>query len=197
MKKRILICIGTVLGTVFLLLAGLIAFLSVTEYKPADIQPAEHIVSASGTVPVGQSLTVCSWNIGYGGLGKESDFFMDGGSMVDPPSQDTVRKNLEGIRSFIANTPADVWLFQEVDVDSARTGRQNQFPILLNSVQGLGGKVIPIAASMIELVGKFAAAYWLAPMLGYLGICLIEPITWAASLPIVGLGYFMAIRKLG
>ena len=138
MKKRILICIGAVLGAVFLLLAGLIAFLSITEYKPADIQSAEYIVSASGTVPAGQSLTVCSWNIGYGGLGKESDFFMDGGSMVDPPSQDTVQKNLEGIRSLISNTPADVWLFQEVDVDSARTGRQNQFPVLLNSVQGLG-----------------------------------------------------------
>ena len=138
MKKRILLFIGAVLGAVLLLLAGLIAFLSATEYNPAPVQDAEHVVSADGTLPVGQSLTVCSWNIGYGGLGRESDFFMDGGSMVDPPSQETVQKNLEGIRALIANNPADVWLFQEVDVDSERTGHQNQFPILLNSVQGLG-----------------------------------------------------------
>ena len=138
MKKRILIFLGAIVGVVFLLLAGLITFLSITEYKPAPIQDAEHVVTASGTIPAGHSLTVCSWNIGYGGLGKESDFFMDGGTMVAPPSQDTVRKNLEGIRETIANTPADVWLFQEVDVKSARSGNQNQFPILLNSVQGLG-----------------------------------------------------------
>ncbi|MBR4474753.1 MAG: MATE family efflux transporter [Oscillospiraceae bacterium] len=73
----------------------------------------------------------------------------------------------------------------------------NALLVMRNSVQGLGGKVIPITASMIELIGKFAAAYWLAPALGYLGICLIEPITWAASLPVVGFGYFRAIRKLG
>jgi len=138
MGKRILLFTGAALSVVFLLLAGLIVFLSVTEYKPAPVQDAEHVVTASGTLPAGQSLTVCTWNIGYGGLGKESDFFMDGGSMVAPPSQETVQKNLEGIRSLVANTPADVWLFQEVDVDSARTGHQNQFPILTNSVQGLG-----------------------------------------------------------
>ena len=138
MKKRILIFIGILFGAVLLLLAGLIAFLTVTEYRPADVQDADHFVTADGTLPAGQSLTVCTWNIGYGGLGKESDFFMDGGSMVNPPSQDTVQKNLEGIRALVAGTPADIWLFQEVDVDSARSGYQNQFPILLNSVQGLG-----------------------------------------------------------
>ena len=138
MKKRVLIFIGILFGAVLLLLAGLIAFLTVTEYRPADVQDADHFVTADGTLPAGRSLTVCTWNIGYGGLGKESDFFMDGGKMVDPPSQDTVRKNLEGIRETVANTPADIWLFQEVDVDSARSGYQNQFPILLNSVQGLG-----------------------------------------------------------
>ena len=138
MKKRILIFIGILFGAVLLLLAGLIAFLTVTEYRPADVQAADHFVTADGTLPAGRSLTVCTWNIGYGGLGKESDFFMDGGKMVDPPSQNTVQKNLEGIRETVANTPADIWLFQEVDVKSARTGYQNQFPILLNSVQGLG-----------------------------------------------------------
>lgn len=136
MRRRIVITFALALGAVFLLLAGLIVFLTVTEYKPEPRETASHIILDNSALSAGQSLTVCSWNIGYGGLGKESDFFMDGGSMVAPPSQDIVRKNLEGIREFVSSTDADAWLFQEMDMNSARTGGQNQFRLLDHTVAG-------------------------------------------------------------
>jgi len=136
MRKRILTITGVLLGAVCLLLGGLILFLTVTEYRPQPVQDADHQILTHGAQAVGRRVTLCSWNIGYGGLGAESDFFMDGGSMVSPPSQDAIRKNLEGIRAFVASTPADAWLFQEVDVNSARTGGQNQFSLLNNTVAG-------------------------------------------------------------
>ncbi|MDR3525975.1 MAG: hypothetical protein P4L57_01760 [Rhizomicrobium sp.] len=57
---------------------------------------------------------ICSWNLGYAGLGEESDFAVDGGKMFLPPSLAAVRKNLQGIVSSLEQIPADVYLFQEV-----------------------------------------------------------------------------------
>lgn len=124
--KRIFKIIGLILGLILVLLIGLIVFLSVTEYKPNDRQPAEQIQVKNDASPAGTSITLYSWNIGYAGLGKESDFFMDGGKMVNPPSQDIVEKNMVGIQSFIQEQPADVWLLQEVDLNSARTKNINE-----------------------------------------------------------------------
>ena len=132
MFKRILKILGIVIGIVLLLVIGLLVFLSVTEYKPADRQMAEFALYPSGS-GAEQTVTVYTWNIGYAGLGKESDFFMDGGEMVDPPSQEIVEKNLAGIEQFIQNNPADAWLLQEVDKNSARTGDMNEYA----RIQGL------------------------------------------------------------
>lgn len=49
-----------------------------------------------------------------------------------------------------------------------------------STMQGIGQKVVPIIASFIELLGKVAAVWYLAPRLGYLGICITEPVTWVA-----------------
>ena len=126
MFKRIAKIIAIILGIVLLLLIGLIVFLSVTEYKPAAQQPADRIVTVDGP-PAGQALTVCSWNIGYAGLGRDSDFFMDGGKMVAPPSQEAVARNLTAIDAYMQENPADIWPLQEVDTDAARTDGLDEF----------------------------------------------------------------------
>jgi endonuclease/exonuclease/phosphatase family metal-dependent hydrolase len=58
--------------------------------------------------------SICTWNLGYAGLGEESDFAIDGGKMFLPPSLAAVRKNLQGIVSSLERIPADIYLFQEV-----------------------------------------------------------------------------------
>ena len=59
----------------------------------------------------------------------------------------------------------------------------------------MGRKIVPLAASFTELAGKFIAAFIMAPMLGYLGVCLIEPITWIVTAMIVAGGFISAYRK--
>ena len=44
MLKRIATIVGVLLGAVVLALVGLIVFLSVTEYRPAPVQNAEHLL---------------------------------------------------------------------------------------------------------------------------------------------------------
>ncbi len=60
------------------------------------------------------TITVFNWNLGYAGLGKDSDFIADGGKNFYPPSKEIVQDNLSGIRTIIRNHPADIYLFQEI-----------------------------------------------------------------------------------
>ena len=130
MLKKVFLILAILIGIVILLLAGLILFLSLTEYKPADRETVA--VDGMSDLPnaAARTFTLYSWNIGYAGLGEESDFFMDGGTMVDPPSQEAVEKNLAGIQAFIAGQAADAWLLQEVDVNSHRTNNMDQYAAL-------------------------------------------------------------------
>ena len=106
--------------------AGLFGFLTVTEYKPADVEDAE-IVRASASeqlsVPAGGAdLTILSWNIGYAGLGAGSDFIMDGGTHTASADEATVRQYLAGIKE-VCGGDYDIVMLQEVDTKSSRTYR--------------------------------------------------------------------------
>ena len=50
--------------------------------------------------------------------------------------------------------------------------------IFRNSLQGMGEHTIPVISSFSELLGKLLIALFLAPMIGYMGIILAEPIVW-------------------
>ncbi len=133
--KKFLKLILIILLVIVVLAAAFVAFLSLTEFKPELREPVARL-STGGEEAEGESFTIYTWNTGYGGLGKESDFFMDGGEMVAPPSAAVIEKNLAGISEFISTAEADAWLLQEVDTDSARTGREDQFAIYASLGEG-------------------------------------------------------------
>lgn len=66
----------------------------------------------------GDNLSVTIWNIGYAGLGKDSDFVMDGGKHWFPPSRASVKNNLEGINAslarFLKRDGERIFMLQEV-----------------------------------------------------------------------------------
>lgn len=135
-KHHILRILLIVLGAVVLMAAGLVVYLTVSEYRPADVQDAEYWSAADGyVVSPGESFTVYSWNIGYAGLGAEADFFMDGGKCVAPTAGE-VTANLAAVCDLISTEPADAWLLQEVDVDSSRTGGKNEFAAVMGVYSG-------------------------------------------------------------
>lgn len=116
-----LVLIAAILG------GGLIGYLTVTEYYPAHAETAQR-----GAVSVSQklsthSLRLLTFNTGYGGLGEDADFFMDGGSGVNPEDEKTVTYNMMGIECILEDADADVLLLQEVDSDSARSFNRNQW----------------------------------------------------------------------
>lgn len=124
MKKALKIIL-IILGIVLLIVAGVLIWLTVTEYNPSDISDAKIDVCDDIEVKnpvIGEPIDIISWNCGYAGLGKESDFFMDGGTEVAAADNEKVSQYLLGIyNTLYEDNDADIYMLQEVDVDSSRT----------------------------------------------------------------------------
>jgi endonuclease/exonuclease/phosphatase family metal-dependent hydrolase len=111
-----------------LLAAGaLVAYLSLTEYMPADTETLTVTPAAVQEQPgVGSLLTVVSFNTGYAGLDRTQDFIMDGGKGVRPASEGIVKDNMSRMLGVLSRQNAQIVLLQEVDEDSARSFHVNQ-----------------------------------------------------------------------
>ena len=103
MKRKLFFIIpSAVLGAVILAAVLFILFLTIVEYRP---KPVEDIPFTSGTKMLikDKPYSLMSWNIGYAGLGKDEDFFMDGGKKVRPDSKQVVEKYFDGIKKTIGS----------------------------------------------------------------------------------------------
>ena len=125
--KKILRCVGILVLVVVIVFAALLAFLSLTEYKPQDREkvPVQG-KSAAEKAELGVPYTAVTWNIGYGALGDNADFFMDGGKMVETATKERVMQNISGIMEAVSVMQPDFVLFQEVDQDSSRSHHINE-----------------------------------------------------------------------
>ncbi len=91
-------------------------------------------VVGEGAAELDSSLSLVIWNIGYAGLGEESDFFYDGGNAVRM-EKETVRKNIQGIYEFVtSNDSIDIFMLQEVDYNSKRSYGINEYDHLSKSM---------------------------------------------------------------
>ncbi|MGE0830187.1 MAG: endonuclease/exonuclease/phosphatase family protein, partial [Hyphomonadaceae bacterium] len=93
----------------FALLAALFILLAL----PAEAR-ALRIARGADAPIIGEELTLMTWNLGYAGLGADSDFIADGGSRLLPPSRASVSRNLAGIEATLGAERADIYLIQEM-----------------------------------------------------------------------------------
>lgn len=75
--------------------------------------------ATGGVVSDADRISVVIWNLGYGGLGQDSDFFADGGKGYLPPSRRAVRDSVAAIASWLDASDADVVMTQENATASA------------------------------------------------------------------------------
>jgi len=134
--QKILIIAVIVLAAIVVLFAGLLIFLAITEYKPADTEEIEISGSSSAVLHTGDSVTVMSWNIGYGALGDNADFFMDGGTSVYTADKERVNSNMSGIIDEIKKVSPDLLLIQEIDVNSDRSYHISELDLFSDTFDG-------------------------------------------------------------
>lgn len=125
MKKRILKAAGITVLVIFIMIIGFIGFLTITEYRPQEIEKLKGSGGKEAVDP-NEEFTIVSFNIGYAGLSRNEDFFMDGGEKVRPDNQELILENMAGISSVLKETDADAYLIQEVDLNSKRSYYHNQ-----------------------------------------------------------------------
>ena len=105
----------------------------ILDYRPAGKEILQdRSVTASGPTELPDSLTILCWNIGYGGLGDDMDFFYDGGTKVRD-SRERTQENISAIIDEIRRHDADIVLLQEMDECSRRTYRINEVEMLRDS----------------------------------------------------------------
>lgn len=121
----------SVLLVIALALVALIGYATLTDYTP-DEKTILTETRNSRAILAGSELSMLIWNIGYGGLGADMDFFYDGGTMVRT-TRDNVRANLENIQKYLnQNKDHDFLLLQEVDRNSRRSYYQDEFLLISN-----------------------------------------------------------------
>lgn len=124
--KRILHVAGIIVLVVVIAFVSLVAYLSMTEFKPQDKESLEIKGKASRVLNQNDSITLMTWNCGYGALGDNADFFMDGGHSVNTADKARVKENISGLQKEIDSVNPDIVFLQEVDTDSDRSHHINE-----------------------------------------------------------------------
>ncbi|MBR5309824.1 MAG: endonuclease [Oscillospiraceae bacterium] len=134
--KSVLKIFAVFIGLVLVLAIGLVGWLTVTEFNPDEVEEQVVFGDSERKTVLNEKITVLTFNMGYGNLGKEADSFLDGGKDVRSGDKETVLENLEGIKNLIKEKDADILLIQEVDEDSKRSYGINQVKILGETAGG-------------------------------------------------------------
>lgn len=132
-----------------LYIGAVLVYGSYGDWQPPAVSPLD-AYQVSEKNPIQDSiLSFVTWNLGYGGLGEESDFFYDhgnmlfsGGHMVRSP-REYVEKNIAGDTLFVKTTRSDFFLFQEVDFSARRSYFINQFDEIGEELPGYAAFFAP------------------------------------------------------
>ena len=185
--KRFLKILGLVLLILVLALAALVLWLTVREYKPEAVEQLEvSSVDEPEAASLDRELNILSWNIGYAGLGAESDFFMDGGKDSRSADEEQVLEYLSGIRESLEATELDLAMLQEVDIDSGRSYRidQRDYLCLGSGVHALNYACDFVPIPLPPLGRIYSGIYTTAPSLDISDsrrVSLPCPFSWPVS----------------
>ena len=117
-----------VVTLVALYVVAVIARGTAVDWQPEGVDPVTRYDRVGLPDTIRDSvLTLVTWNIGFGGLGADADFFLDaghffvsGGRMVHSPP-DHVERYVRGIKEQVGAMRTQFALLQEVDSLSARS----------------------------------------------------------------------------
>lgn len=133
---KILKGIGVFLLICLVVVAGYFIFMTVTDYQPDDVIVIDIDNKASDKVEFDNEYSALIFNIGYCCLDKSQDFFMDGGTGSRPDNEEVTIKNLSAISKFVKEQDADFIMLQEVDENSSRSFRINEYQDIKSKLTG-------------------------------------------------------------
>ena len=77
--KKVVKIISGIIGIILICFLILLSYLWIGGYRPEKIEDVKIYGKGEKAPEIGKNYKIMTWNIGYGGLDKDTDFFMDGG----------------------------------------------------------------------------------------------------------------------
>ena len=118
--KKLLKVIGIILLVIILLAAAYFAYVFISYHRIGDQTLTPEGKGSAQKISAG-TYSIVSYNIGFGAYEPDYGFFMDGGTESWAWSEERLDKNMKNIASFLKDQKADLYIVQEVDMDSTRT----------------------------------------------------------------------------
>ncbi len=113
-----------------------VLFLQITEYVPNEVEPLEIENPQTQVVPVNQSLSALTYNIGFAAYTPEFSFFFEGGKYSKALSQASAKAVLQQDAKLINQLDLDFLLLQEIDINTPRGANLNQRMLLQQQIKG-------------------------------------------------------------
>lgn len=135
MGEKILKISGLLILLAVLTVGGFLLYITLTDYKPEKVAQLKAEHKNERKLEQGMPYTITTFNIGYAGLDKNQDFFMDGGKRSRSSSKEQTRANLDSISFFMKTAHSSFYLLQEVDTKSTRSYNINQVDYLTNALE--------------------------------------------------------------
>ncbi len=136
-KKKILIrtlCIA--LAVLIAVPISYLLYVVISYDRIEDMQKLKISGNATDAVPVNQTLSLVTYNIGFGAYSDDYSFFMDGGEYSRAFSEKAVLKNTKGALDAVNSVNPDFVFFQEVDIDGDRSYHVDQSAIISKGMTG-------------------------------------------------------------
>lgn len=121
MVKKIILWTIWIVAVPVVVCGVLLLYVTVADYKPPAKQDLLAERNTGPELRVGVPFTVTTFNIGYAGLDRAQDFFMDGGTMSRSSSKMQTEANLDAFVGFMDKHRSDIYLLQEVDRKASRS----------------------------------------------------------------------------
>lgn len=127
MLKKVVKSILIILLIIIFIVAAYLIFMEVTDYRPPKELKLSISKDQEKTLQKGSKVSILTYNIGYGGMDKDQDFFMDGGTGSRSSSKEKTMENIKGVVDFAKSQETDFVFIQEVDVNATRSYHINQY----------------------------------------------------------------------
>ena len=121
MLRRIIKLVLSVVLALLLVVCGYLTYVVIAYHRIEDDIALAIENKSEEKIATSTSLTIMSFNIGFGAYSVDYSFFMDGGKYSRAYSKDEVKKNVNEMIATIDQTNPDLLLLQEVDIDATRS----------------------------------------------------------------------------
>ena len=126
----------SVIAITLFMVAYYVVYLYCGYQRIADKEFPDVEKNTEEVVPSADTLSLMTYNIGFGAYSSDFSFFLDGGEHARAFSKDDVKKNVNGVISVLSEYSPDIIMLQEVDVKGTRSYGVDQTEMIRSAFTG-------------------------------------------------------------